>query len=122
MSMKKEIKNLKKALYAYQLMAKLPSSSISSRGSSTSNKHHCCMHCKKVFTSVSFLNAHSRRRHSDRYIEPQVVKEKSPLNLNDDPIGALTKLQQDFLDLEGRLRLDLECKIEKDANARKVFN
>lgn len=115
-SLKKEIKNLKKALYAYQIMAKLPNG-ISSQGPVVSSTYHRCLYCEKVFTAVSFLDSHLRRRHS---VTPPQEKVDAPTESVKNEVDIYSLLQQQLLDAERKLRLDLECQLAKDSESRKV--
>ncbi|KAJ3120640.1 Zinc finger protein dzip1l [Physocladia obscura] len=63
-AIKKENKSLKKALYAYQLMARVPGY-ITSADSNEAASYHRCFHCTKVFKAHSFLQSHIERRHPE---------------------------------------------------------
>jgi hypothetical protein len=116
--MRKEIKNLKKALYAYQIMAKLPNG-ISSNGPLVSNVYHRCLHCEKVFTAHSFLEAHLRRRHPGMNNEEEVDEEPEPAKPDPTP-DMLAILSQKLLESEQKLKCDLEGKLNKDIESRQV--
>ncbi|KAI9351379.1 Iguana/Dzip1-like DAZ-interacting protein N-terminal-domain-containing protein [Obelidium mucronatum] len=71
---KKENRNLKKTLYAYQLMARVPGYSADSGGNGNeAATYHRCTQCSKVFKANVYLENHILRRHPEmaRNLPPQ---------------------------------------------------
>ncbi|KAI8921456.1 Iguana/Dzip1-like DAZ-interacting protein N-terminal-domain-containing protein [Entophlyctis helioformis] len=127
---KKELRTLRKTLYAYQLVAKLPGGI--SQNTSSQAVYHRCMHCPKVFSSQQYLDAHLQRRHSEHV----PVFSQHPARHNDsDPTQAgssdfqkmadmIERFSIRLLDAEKQMRGDSESKIEdrvsKEVAARKT--
>ncbi|KAJ3356224.1 hypothetical protein HDU91_005569 [Kappamyces sp. JEL0680] len=60
----KEVKTLKKALFAYELVAKMPGSGGRAPSHSTVS-YHRCRFCEKAFSTEAYVQAHESRRHPD---------------------------------------------------------
>ncbi|KAJ3008307.1 UNVERIFIED_CONTAM: Zinc finger protein dzip1l, partial [Siphonaria sp. JEL0065] len=69
-AMKKENRNLKKTLYAYQLMARVPGYTGDAGGGNESAAYHRCTYCTKVFKAHVYLENHSLRRHPESPRQP----------------------------------------------------
>ncbi|KAJ3212786.1 hypothetical protein HDU82_006418 [Entophlyctis luteolus] len=64
-AVKKENRILKKSLYAYQVMMRIPESTFESGGNMMEPAgYHKCGFCAKIFKTVGFLESHIFRRHS----------------------------------------------------------
>ncbi|KAJ3320558.1 Zinc finger protein dzip1 [Boothiomyces sp. JEL0866] len=70
---RKEIKTLKKAVYAYELMTKMPGAQPNAAPDVI---YHRCRFCPKAFSSRSYLQSHEERRHSDLLSEEIALNPK----------------------------------------------
>ncbi|KAJ3253839.1 Zinc finger protein dzip1l [Boothiomyces macroporosus] len=71
---KKEIKTLKKTVYAYELMTKMPGTQANQAPDVI---YHRCRFCPKAFSSRSYLQSHEERRHSDLLSEEIALNPRS---------------------------------------------
>ncbi|TPX34188.1 hypothetical protein SmJEL517_g03055 [Synchytrium microbalum] len=63
--LRKDNRMLRKSLFAYQIMAKLPNGPGHPGSGPVPASYNRCRYCPKVFNSEHFLDAHLRRRHPD---------------------------------------------------------
>ncbi|KAJ1511077.1 Zinc finger protein dzip1 [Coelomomyces lativittatus] len=99
---KKENKSMKKTLYAYQMMSRYSGIPLSPTpppfplapsnlpafppSVQTTNSHHRCPYCPKVFQNTPFLKAHVDRRHPEQPSRPSQ-------NTTDDSLDYSSHLQ-----------------------------
>ncbi|KAJ3270751.1 hypothetical protein HDV01_007443 [Terramyces sp. JEL0728] len=82
---KKEIKTLKKAVYAYELMTKIP-------GAQPNAAPDRCKFCPKAFSSRAYLQAHEERRHSDLLSEEIALIPKPKQDATKKELEKMTEL------------------------------
>ncbi|RKO89786.1 Iguana/Dzip1-like DAZ-interacting protein N-terminal-domain-containing protein, partial [Blyttiomyces helicus] len=110
-TLKKELRAVKKTLYVYQLMARVPGGLGSNAGPSVAS-YHRCPHCAKTFSSQQFLENHLQRRH----VEVMCVGA---------PVPVVTYVPQQLqpqsarlADSEKSLRAEMELRTEQAVKER----
>ncbi|KAJ8329817.1 hypothetical protein O5D80_002011 [Batrachochytrium dendrobatidis] len=127
---KKEMRALRKTLYAYQLVAKLPGGI--SQNASIAATYHRCIHCTKSFTSQHFLDLHMQRRHNDQvntYPLPPPATEQvksQPTHSEFQHIAdMIERFSNRLVDTERQLKNEAESKMEdrinKEINEKRIL-
>ncbi|KAI3644200.1 hypothetical protein MP228_010364 [Amoeboaphelidium protococcarum] len=126
-SLRKEVKALKRTVYAYQLWSKIPGGVNPKQPVVAA--YFRCKHCPKVFNSEYYLECHLDRRHGD---QPNYIKEsmeeqiqslhnKSKVN-NVDVVDKITSTIERFstkiMETERSLRTDMENKLQSEVARR----
>ena len=125
-SLSKENRNLKKTLFAYQLMAKVPGGISQSKQPVAVGYHHCSV-CSKVFNSEYYLDSHLKRRHPDytsRSKEHQSQQQTSTHQANSEQemVDRLTMTIERFsmkvMETERQLRAEMETKFQSEVQKK----
>jgi hypothetical protein len=126
--LRKENRQLKKTVYAYQLWTKTPGGL--SNQQPVAATYHRCRYCTKVFNSEYYLEGHLSRRHPD---QPNYVAERlnipSPtmmmpqqMNVSTDLLDKVTTTIERFstkvLETERQLRAEMEKKLSEEVAKR----
>ncbi|KAI8912098.1 hypothetical protein DFJ77DRAFT_512157 [Powellomyces hirtus] len=129
-ALKKETRILRKSMYAYQLMTKLPGGIGQQPAAPTHpSTYYRCPHCTKVFVSQAYVESHVHRRHAD--LSPARSPQKPPAKAEGRPEAppgmTMEKLMEEMervtgkiTDVENQLRAEMESKVEKEVAARQA--
>ncbi|KAJ3033550.1 Zinc finger protein dzip1, partial [Rhizophlyctis rosea] len=136
-ALKKETRAMRKTLYAYQLMTKVPGGS-GGRGGVVACYHRCEV-CPKSFTSQYYLEAHLKRRHPE-YVDlpnrhpiptaapaaapkPEPPKPATPPPPPPAPdmtvmADALDRFTQRLMESEKQIRAEMDEKMRKEVETK----
>ncbi|KND02813.1 uncharacterized protein SPPG_01894 [Spizellomyces punctatus DAOM BR117] len=135
--MKKETRILRKSLYAYQLMTKMPGVGSGVAGhinnaTTTTTTYHRCPICPKIFISTVYLDSHMQRRHptspgaipvkdSDAVSHPKREKQEDPTPpLAEKIVEGMERVTARMAEVERQLRREMEGRLEKEIKEREA--
>ncbi|KAJ3214155.1 EF-hand domain-containing member C2 [Dinochytrium kinnereticum] len=145
-ALKKENRALRKTIYAYQLMVKVPTSSQGNNHAVTVSSYHRCEYCPKVFKSDIYLDNHMLRRHPEvpqedyrrhqnpirpqkRLDSPQPSRDPHdhavpPVQKGMEVIEKVTETMERFssriLEVERQLKNEMEMKLANELGERQA--
>ncbi|KAJ3175686.1 Zinc finger protein dzip1 [Geranomyces variabilis] len=127
-SLKKETRVLRKSMYAYQLMTKLPGG-IGQPAPAPAHgaAYYRCPQCEKVFVSQAYVECHVQRRHPES-TKPPAPPPKPAAAAAPEPKGMtkeevmeeMERVNGKIADVESHLRAEMERKVEMEIACRQA--
>ncbi|KAJ3156974.1 Zinc finger protein dzip1 [Geranomyces variabilis] len=132
-SLKKETRVLRKSMYAYQLMTKLPGG-IGQPAPTPAHgaAYYRCPQCEKVFVSQAYVECHLQRRHPESAkppapplkpaeAPPAATAAPEPKGMTKEEVmEQMERVNGKIADVESHLRAEMERKVEMEIASRQA--